>query len=168
MRRAVRLSDGDAALPGAVAGRCHPLNVDWVIPCRYIEVHDNLGTLVGAGIDTFWLLELPTQIQVPMAIRLTGLPEELAPDVQHTARNIIRGPNGDTVSEVSGEFALGGGQIIERADWLQGVLVHTVIGFEVASEGTYTFEHLVDQSSASVPLHVVHGPPPGVEMPPEA
>jgi hypothetical protein len=30
---------------------------------------------------------------------------------------------------------------------------------EAAQEGTYTFEHIVDQSSASVPLHVAHGPP---------
>jgi hypothetical protein len=28
------------------------LNIDWVIPCRYVEVHDNLGTIVGASIDT--------------------------------------------------------------------------------------------------------------------
>ena len=30
------------------------MNVDWVIPCRYVEVHDNLGSMIGAGIDTFW------------------------------------------------------------------------------------------------------------------
>ena len=46
------------------------MNVDWVIPCRYVEVHDNLGTLVGAGIDTFWVPELR-----PPAARLRDPPD---------------------------------------------------------------------------------------------
>lgn len=137
------------------------MNVDWVIPCRYIEIHDNLGTLIGAGLDTFWVPEFPVQIQIAVAIRLSGLPEELQPDVRHAVRNIIRGPDGSTVSEIGGEMGLGVAQSVERPDWLQGVMMHTIIGFEATVEGTYTFEHVVDQSSQSVPLHLVHGAPPG-------
>ena len=48
------------------------MNVDWVIPCRYVEVHDNLGTIVGAGIDTYWIPELPTTMQVVLAIQAPG------------------------------------------------------------------------------------------------
>lgn len=139
------------------------MNVDWVIPCRYIEVHDNLGTLIGAGIDTFWVPQIPPPmpLQISMAIRLSALPEELRPEVQHEGRNIITGPNGSTISEVGGTFVLGGGEQHDRPDWLQGVILPTIVGFEVLEEGTYTFEHIVDGSSKSVPLHVVLGLPPG-------
>jgi len=137
------------------------VNVDWVIPCRFIEVHDNLGTLIGAGIDTFWVAALPTEIQVPMAIRLSGLPEELHPDVPHAARNIIRGPDGSTLGDEAAQFTIGSQAAVERPEWLHGVLLHTLVGFTATEDGTYTFEHIVDDSSMSVPLHVVHGPPPG-------
>jgi hypothetical protein len=140
------------------------VNVDWVIPCRFIEVHDNLGTLIGAGIDTFWLPALPATIQVAMAIRLSALPDELRPDVEHVGRNIIRNPDGSTLSEVGGTFKIGVSQVQARPDWLQGVMMHTVIGFEAIDEGTYTFEHIVDESAFSVPLHIVHGPPPGAAL----
>ena len=36
----------------------------------------------------------------------------------------------------------------------------SVIQFEADSDGTYTFEHVVDESSKSIPLHVALGPPP--------
>jgi len=138
------------------------VNIDWVIPCRFVEVHDNLGTIVGAGIDTFWFPELPGPVQCALAIRLSAVPEELQPDVQHTVRNVVRGPDGDLVSETGGEVAFGGGrQRVERTDWLQGVMVSALIQFTAEREGTYTFEHIVDRSSASVPLHVVHGVTPG-------
>lgn len=143
------------------------MNIDWVIPCRFVEVHDNLGTIVGAGIDTFWLPELPAPVQVAVAVRLSALPEELASGVKHSVRNIITGPNGDEISEVTGEFEVDGGERIERPDWLQGVIVSTLIQFQAEVAGTYTFEHVVDQSSKSVPLHIVHGLPPGAVPPPE-
>lgn len=134
------------------------MNIDWVIPCRYVEVHDNLGTIIGAGIDTFWVRQLPTPLQVAMAIRLLATADELGPDHPHIARNIIRDPRGNAISDLSAEFRAEAEAA--RPDWLAGILVHTVIQFEATEEGTYTFEHVVDQSSASVPLHIVHGLPP--------
>ena len=35
------------------------MKIDAVIPCRYVEVNDNLATIVGAGTDTFWISEEP-------------------------------------------------------------------------------------------------------------
>lgn len=144
------------------------MNVSWIIPCRYVEVHDNLATIVGAGIDTYWVPTLPVPIQVPVAVRIEALPEELAPDVQHTVRNILTGPDGSVLSDLTDTGAFGGGQVVERPDYLQGVALATVVQFEAEQEGTYQFEHMVDDSSASAPIHVVQGPPPGFEPPPEA
>ena len=38
-------------------------------------------------------------------------------------------------------------------------MVQTVVLFEASEEGTYTFEHIVNGSSKSVPLHIVLGSP---------
>jgi hypothetical protein len=40
-----------------------------------------------------------------------------------------------------------------------------VVEFEATEEGTYMIEHSIDETSAAVPVHVVHGLPPGVEPP---
>lgn len=143
------------------------MNLDWVIPCRYLEVHDNLGTIIGAGIDTYWLRELPQTIAVVIAVRLLATAEELDENVQHNAINRVRDPRGELVSEVGGEFAMGGGESA-RPDWLTGIILPSLVQIEVTEEGTYTIEHELDGSSKSLPIHIVHGLPPGAELPDEA
>ncbi len=136
------------------------MNLDWVIPCRYVEVHDNLGTIVGAGIDTYWLVELPQTINVVLAVRLLAMADELSTDVKHHAVNRVRDPRGEVLSEVGGEFAMEGGE--PDSDWLTGIMVSSIVQIEVTEEGTFTIEHEVDGSSKSLPIHVVHGQPPGI------
>jgi hypothetical protein len=135
------------------------VNIDWIIPCRYAEVHDNLGTIVGAGIDTWWVPAFPTVIQVALAVRLLAMADELGEDHRHTIRNIISRPSGEVLSDLSSSFAAAGPEV--RTDWLNGLMLVTVIQFEAESAGTYTFEHVVDESRKSIPLHVALGPPPG-------
>jgi hypothetical protein len=136
------------------------MNVDWIIPCRYVEVHENLATMIGAGIDTLWPAELPAAIQITTAVRLTGLPEELGDGHKHSARTVVRGPDGEIVSEMEAEFELEGGPADAELhpDWLQGIVLNLAVGFEAATEGTYKIEHSVDQSSATVAMHVRLGP----------
>jgi hypothetical protein len=108
------------------------LNIDWVIPCRYVEVHDNLGTIVGAGIDTFWVPELPSPIQVLLAIRLLALADELDGE-PHVATTRIRSPLGEVISEVGGEISAGAEA--PNAEWLNGLMIAGVVQFEAAVEG---------------------------------
>jgi hypothetical protein len=133
------------------------LNIEWVIPCRYVEVHDNLGTIVGAGIDTYWVMELPAPIQVMLAIRLLAMAEELKHDQQHTTKNRVLDPHGELLGEGGGEFSMTGESA--RPDWLAGLIVPAVVQFQASEEGTYTIEVDVDQASASLPIHVVQGRP---------
>jgi hypothetical protein len=46
-----------------------------VIPCKFVEGVDGLGTIIGAGIDTLTVQSLPSPIQFPLAVRLIGLPD---------------------------------------------------------------------------------------------
>lgn len=137
------------------------MNIDWIIPCRFAEVHDNLATIVGAGIDTFWLPALPAPVQVGVVVRLLATGDELGPDHDHTVRNVMRGPDGGTLSDLEETFQAGSVDEAAgaRAEWLNGIVLVTIVMFEAAESGTYTFEHIVDNSSKSVPLHVVHGLP---------
>lgn len=137
------------------------MNIDWVIPCRYIEVHDNLGTIIGAGIDTYWVKDLPAPIQAMLAIRLVGPPDELTADQEHTASSRVKNPDGEVISEVTGSFQIE--LHSAKPGWLAGMIVPAVVQFEAAEEGTYTVEQTVDSASYSVPLHIVHGAPPGAE-----
>jgi hypothetical protein len=141
------------------------LNVDWIIPCRYVEVHDNLATLVGAGIDTFWVQQFPASIQVLVAIRLTGVAEELDENIAHTSRNIITNPSGEVIGDGRVELRLGMPEA--KTDWLNGVILPSQMVFTATEEGTYTVENQVDDSSKSIPLHVVQGLPPGTPPPPQ-
>jgi hypothetical protein len=138
------------------------LNIDWIIPCRYCEVHDNLATVIGAGIDTWWVPEFPHSVQVLIAVRLLATRDELGPEHEHVTRNIIRDVSGTAVSDLQQPFKAGVPAEVEQAhaEWLNGIAMVTLIQFEATEEGTYTFEHIVDGSTKSVPLHVRQGPPP--------
>ncbi len=136
------------------------MNIDWVIPCQYGEIHDNLATIIGAGIDTWWVPQFPAPIQVVVAVRLLATAGELGEEINHTVRNVIRDPEGATLSDLSSDFKADAGE--PREEWLNGIAVMTVIQFEAPQPGTYTFEHIVDGSGAQVPLHIAPGPPPRV------
>jgi hypothetical protein len=140
------------------------LNIDWVIPCRYVEVHDNLGTIIGAGIDTIWVEQLPAPIAVVIAVRLLAMAEELDGSDAHTATNRVRDLHGELVSELSFPFGFGGGESA-KTEWLTGIMVSSLVQFEATEEGTYTIEHEVDGSAKAFPLHIILGSPPGAEAP---
>jgi hypothetical protein len=89
--------------------------------------------------------------------------EELHESEHHTVSR-VRGPSGDLVSEVEGEFAMGGGESASP-EWLTGIIVPSVVQVEITEEGTYMIEHEIDDSSNSLPIHVVQGLPPGAEPP---
>jgi hypothetical protein len=141
------------------------VNVDWVIPCRLVEVHDNLATIVGGGIDTFWMPNEPRVVAVMFAIRVTAMADELLPGNPHTMAERIRDPNGEVIHEIEGELgAVVQGEVL-NPEWLQGIAIPAGAQFPADVEGTYTVTHVIDQSEHSVPLHVVHGFPPGFEPP---
>ena len=110
--------------------------------------------MIGAGIDTLTPPELPTGVQVITAVRLTGLPAELEAGITHVTRTVVRGPDGEIVSSVEGEFEVEGHGPPDHPDWLQGFVVNLAVAFEATVPGTYKIEHSVDSSSATVAMHV--------------
>jgi hypothetical protein len=88
--------------------------------------------------DTFWVTELPTQLQVVLAIRLVALPEELTLEEKHAAMNRVRDSQDQVISEIQGELAVEGQSA--RPGWLAGIILPAVVAFEAQEEGTYTVE----------------------------
>lgn len=133
------------------------MNVDWVIPCRYVEVHDNLGSMIGAGIDTFWIPELPSPLQVMLAVRLTATAEELTPGIQHVLRTVVTDKGGEIVFEAGMEFEANTESA--QSEWLNSLVLPSVVQFDVTEAGTFQLEQSVDGNGKSIPLHVVEGAP---------
>jgi len=98
-----------------------------------------------------------------IAVRLVGLAEEFTPDQKHATATRIKDPHGETVNEMGGNFAIGAESA--RPDYLTGVTLPMVVRFDVAEEGTYAVECEFGGAEKSLPIHVVHGLPPGFEPP---
>lgn len=132
------------------------MRVDWAIPCRYAEVHDNLATIIGAGIDHTLVPALPAPVQVVLAIRLVFLPSEDELGAAHKLRVAALSPDGDKVAEVEGDLNLGGEAV--ETDWLHGLMTPMAIQFMAETEGLYNLEVDVDGHTIRVPMNVATAP----------
>jgi hypothetical protein len=113
--------------------------------------------MIGAGIDTFWIPELPSPLQVMLAVRLTATGEELAPGIEHLLRTVVTDPDGGVVFEAGMEFEANTENT--QTEWLNSLVLPSVVQFDVVDAGTYQLEQSVDGNSQSIPLHVVEGAP---------
>lgn len=129
------------------------MNIEWVIACRYVEVHDSLATIVGAGIDTYTLAG-PGPVQVVLAVRALATSDEVDAGEKHTIRNVIRNPSDVQIGEMTAELEIGGSAA--RPEFLVGVTLPLVVQFEAAEEGTYSIEVGIDGVSRALPIHIVH------------
>jgi hypothetical protein len=132
------------------------VKIEWVIPCRYVEVRDNIATIVGAGGDRFVVSGEPWELEIMFAIRISALLEELGPDLVYPVENHIRDPSGAVIQEEVGSFSATARGEIAPANWLQGVWVPVEAKFAAEGEGTYTVTHRFADSEHLLPLHVVH------------
>ena len=49
------------------------MEVAWVLPCRFAEATpDGTATIVGAGLDSMWVPEVPADVGVFLMMRIAG------------------------------------------------------------------------------------------------
>ena len=136
------------------------MRIGWVIPCRYVEVHQNLATIVGAGIDRVWLPELPPPepVGILCAVRVVASHEEIddePPDEpEHTLVNRVYDPSMKVISELTQPFALGG---TFEPQMEPAVILPIGVMFEPSEEGLHTIEIAADDRGFSVPFTVAIG-----------
>lgn len=129
------------------------MRVDWAIPCRYVEINDGLATIIGAGIDTFTVLELPVDLQVLLAVRLVGPSVDFQPDRQHELVGRVLDTQMNEISQLTSTFnALP--NPTHLAGWEQATIFGVVHQFRADTAGAYTIDLAVDGQGHTVPLIV--------------
>ena len=130
------------------------MRIDYAIPCRYTEATGNLGTIVGAGIDTWMVHALPADLGVMVAVRAVGAPADVVGEMVSLHCH-VEGPNGQSAGAPLDQ-ELGPIEAPDvRQDWSMGLILPIAIRWRAESEGTYTLHLRVDQSEHPIPLHVV-------------
>ena len=136
------------------------MRVDWVIPCRYVEVNGNLITIVIGNVDRLKVEQLPssTPVELLCAIRVVAAHDEVAPEPaepDHTMTCRVYGPAMDVVSELEQPFGLVGEF---QPNLTPAVVMPIRVVFMPQEEGQHTVEIAVDGRGQSAPLLVLVDP----------
>jgi len=130
------------------------MRVEWAVISRYAESTGGLATLVGAGIDTYHVAELPTELVVPLTIQLKAHQAEMTG--AHEVRIRILDDSMEQLGEdatLSFEGELNPGL---PEGWEAGALFTVLNRVTVERDGPYTISIEVDgQHSGAVGFRVV-------------
>jgi hypothetical protein len=106
-----------------------------------VEVENNTATIVGAGVDTYGTTEMPADLIVAMALRISGRPEEFGEPFSLSAK--VVGPRLDTLFEDEFPFTLGVPTVLdERLD--ASFVTPIAVAFEVQAAGVHTITFAVN------------------------
>jgi hypothetical protein len=131
--------------------------VDWAIPCRYAEENGGLGTIVGAGIDTILVSNLPANIGLLIALRIVLGEGEL--EAPHELTFTLRDPSMNEVATVSAQLEGFQPNPEREPGWEVGNFLPTAHQFQVAELGTFTLEIQLDgRSQQTIPILVREQP----------
>lgn len=135
------------------------MRITWAIPCKYLEVHEGLGTMIGAGANHYAVAEFPTTLSVWVAVQVHGHRSEV--DAEHSLVLQPLGPDMEPCAPpLDMRFRFPEERApTEPAGWEVGALIPTIIQFVAEEEGTYTMQLSVDDKSTTVPLYVRGGDP---------
>jgi hypothetical protein len=131
------------------------VDVAWALPCRFAEVSpDGTATLVGAGLDSVWIQEVPADVGVFLMMRISGAVYEF--DEAHTVAVRLIDPEREEQEVLSAGF----GPMPEPPPQHDpaidpGVLIPAAIGWTAGHFGLYTLDILVDdRPRRSIPILV--------------
>lgn len=135
------------------------MHLDYAIPCRYAEAAGSLGTIVGAGIDSWLAPELPIDLGLMLAVRLAGAADEIF-GATIRFRCHVESPEGEPVGQ---ELDLPIGPIPDpgvRQDWAVGLFMPVAIRWPAEEYGTYMLQLQIEGiPEHGFPFHVVNPNP---------
>jgi len=131
------------------------LEVAWALPCRFAEATpDGTATIVGAGLDSMFISEVPADVGVFLMMRIAGPQYEF--QEQHSVAVKLIDPERDEQDILEAGF----GPVEELPPAYHpgldpGVLLPAAIGWRAEHFGLYTLEIYVDgRRTRSVPILV--------------
>lgn len=123
------------------------MRIDWVIPCRYAEpVPDGTATIIGAGIDTFYVPAVPTDVSLMIVSRIVGTADEMIQE--HVLAFELLDDDLGTLGQHEMRYTPGLNPAREPG-WEAGNVTGAVHQFRVEREGTYTLNVRLDGGSES-------------------
>jgi hypothetical protein len=128
-----------------------------LFPAASLDVTGGLATIVGAGIDTFTVPQLPMPVGINLAMRIVGLPDS----VQHDLEIGILGPSMESVQDPLKTTFRMTSQPGNPPGWEVQALVPVGLQFQALEDGTYTLNVSVDRASKSSPFRVIIAAAPG-------
>jgi hypothetical protein len=132
------------------------VRVDWAIQCRYAEADGGIATIVGAGIDTYFVQEFPAELTLVVAVRLAGADEEMVEEHDMSFR--VHDPDMEITDGIRGEFRAERNPLAQ-AGWEAGLLFVTAHQIAAPSPGAYGLEILIDDESKHTVHFFVREPP---------
>jgi hypothetical protein len=132
------------------------LRVDWAVPCRYAEAStDGTATIVGAGIDSFWPGEVPSDIGLFLMIRIVGPQDEFEEEHRLEVRLVTPESDEQQILEARFQAPPGTRNPLAVPGMETGMLVPAGIAFRAEDYGFHTLElYLDDQRVRSIPVNV--------------
>jgi hypothetical protein len=147
------------------------VRIDWAIPSRFAEAgQDGTATLIGAGVDSLWVSDVPADVGVMLMVRLAAPPDEF--DEQHELEVRLVKPDSEEREILKVKFGPIPKSALFQPGFEQGLFVPTAIGWHVEERGLYTLELYLDsRRQRSIPILIrdpADIPPPGGQPPGQA
>jgi hypothetical protein len=129
------------------------LEVAWALPCRFAEAAaDGTATIVGAGLDSVWIPDVPADVGVFLMMRITGPQYEF--EAEHVVAVKLVDPERDEQDILTTEF----GPMEELPPTYHqgldpGILIQAAVGWRAEHFGLHTLEIYVDgKRNRSIPI----------------
>lgn len=128
------------------------MRVEWAVACRFVEVHDGLATMVGAGIDNITIPQIPAEVGFMVAVRVAIAPGDTGQPQQVALRMLD--PSLAEVGTLTAGFQMDGAPHAQPG-WEGHITIPMVVGWQVAQAGAYTLHFTAGDSSYDLPVVVV-------------
>lgn len=121
------------------------MDVAWALPCRFAEATpDGTATIVGAGIDSVWIEETPSDVGVFLMMRISGPVYEF--EEAHTMSVKLIDPEREEQEMLTAAFGPMDELPPQHHPALDpGILIPAAIGWQAEHFGLYTLDVLVDE-----------------------
>lgn len=120
------------------------MKVDWAVPCRYAETPgDGTATMLGAGIDSMWLDEIPAEVGFFLMLRITGADYEFESEIKLEVRLVAPDQDESTILKMG--LSMSEMPPLKLPGMDPAMLLPTVMAWEATDYGLHTLDVFIDE-----------------------
>jgi len=127
--------------------------LDYAYLCDFVRLEGGLVHVIGGGIDTLYLSQVPAVANLGLVVRITFTRTECGRP--HRIEAILADTDGENVVSLQGTPTLTWAEGLPTG-WRQGAFLALNFGLPMPKYGLYTFDILINDNHAkSIDLRVV-------------